>query len=218
MAKTTQDEERFLKNRDDLIVCEKQDKHHCGRHALRALTQRLDVFNDEYLSSVAEHLVAEEQLARNGEMVRITDYLHEGNGDYDIQVLKSALMRLFKTDLFQIQTPEFSTDPIQKLVTSNIQKAQAFLIEENYHYYCLRRFRLTQDYFVKLDSKYPVHHEFIHREKMLTFFYSLWERRANVYVAILYVSDDVGDQACEQNIEARLWPFPDSPADLEPLK
>ena len=161
---------------EDLIICETQESNFCGRHVLRAIAQRLDLFSDEYLMEVAENIAAQEQIFRHGERIRTTDYFYKYTGDYDIQILKAALMNIFKIDLLQIKTPETSTDYVQKLIISNIQHSQAFLIEKDYHYYCLRRFRLTKNYFFKIDSKSPMHHEPIHREQIMNFLHTLWEQ------------------------------------------
>ncbi|CAF4404974.1 unnamed protein product, partial [Adineta steineri] len=46
---------------ENIIICEQQEENYCGRHVLRAVCQRLDLFSDEYLKEVAEHKAATEQ-------------------------------------------------------------------------------------------------------------------------------------------------------------
>lgn len=139
----------MLKKPEDIIVCEEQEELYCGRHALRALSQRLDLFSDEYLKEVARNIAASEQICRDGEAIEMTEYYYEHTGEYDIQVLKAALMNVFKIDLVQIYELETNNFVVHNLILSNIQHIQAFIIQQDYHYYCLRRFRLTKDYFFK---------------------------------------------------------------------
>lgn len=205
------------KKPEQIIICEQQEGMYCGRHALRALTQRRDLFNDEYLKEVAQNIAAAEQISRRGDTVRLTDYYYENTGEYDIQVIKAALMNVFNIDLIQIHTLEPNNGSIQSLILANIHNCQGFLIQENYHYYCLRRFRMTKDYFFKIDSKYPTYHESIHCEHIFNFLHTLLEDGSNIYVVVQYISDHVDDQLSTDNIETRLWCLPDAPADLEPL-
>lgn len=207
----------LLQTSQNLIICEPQEEHFCGRHALRALVQRLDLFDDEYLINIAENLTAQEQIVLDGERVNATNYYYPTTGDYGIQILKAALMNVFQIDLFQIRQPELITDNIQRLILSNLQNAQGFLIQQDYHYYCLRRFRSNPDYFFKIDSKSPIHHETIQHEHLLNFFYILWEHGANIYMAIQNAINDINDELCESNIKTRLWPFSDAPVDVQPI-
>ncbi len=133
---------------------------------------------------VGVNITADEQIPVHGEGIRITDYYYERIGDYDFQILKTALMNVFKIELLQILTLQTAGDYVQNLIISNIQHSQAFLIQEDYHYYCLRRFRSTKDYFFKIDSKNPTRHVPIHREHILNFLRSVRNRHSNVYVAI----------------------------------
>ena len=41
---------------EDIILCDEQEERFCGQHALRALTQRCDLFSDEYLKGIAKNL------------------------------------------------------------------------------------------------------------------------------------------------------------------
>ncbi|CAF1119893.1 unnamed protein product [Rotaria sordida] len=54
-----------VKKPEDIIICEKQEEHYCGRHVLRVLSQRLDLFCDEYLIEVVQNITAAEQICRS---------------------------------------------------------------------------------------------------------------------------------------------------------
>jgi len=206
-----------VKKPEDIIVCENQEELYCGRHALRPLSQRLDLFSDDYLIEVAQNVAAAEQICRHGEPIRLAEYYYQNTGEYDIQVLKAAVMNIFNIDLIQIHTLEADTSSVQGLILCNIENVQVLLIQQDYHYYCLRRFRLTKDYFFIIDSQHPFHHEPIHRQNILNFLGTLLEGGASIYVAIQYISDRPEDQASIDNIETRLWALPDAPADGERL-
>ncbi|CAF1406834.1 unnamed protein product [Adineta steineri] len=199
-----------------IIICEQQENY-CGRHVLRAVSQRLDLFTDQYLKEVTEHIAATEQILRHGTAVNVTDYYYENTRDYNIEILKVALRNVFNIEFIQIDTLETNTTSVQSLILSNIHKVQALIIQQNYHYYCLRRFRLTKDYFFKIDSKFPLNHEPIHREQILNFIRALLAKHSTIYVLAHYTSDDADDQLSIVNVETRLWPLPDVPADLECL-
>ncbi|CAF4826369.1 unnamed protein product, partial [Rotaria socialis] len=94
---------------------------------------------------------------------------------------------------------------------------QAFLVQEGYHYYCIRRFRLTKDYFFKIDSKYPMCHQPIHHQDILPFIGTLLDCGCNIYVTIQHVNDQFNEDLSIEHIATRLWALPDSPADLEVL-
>ncbi|CAF1689846.1 unnamed protein product, partial [Adineta ricciae] len=115
------------KKPEDIIVCERQEALFCGRHALRALAQRLDLFDDGYLMEVARNLVAEENIVRHEQTVRSNDYYYEDRGEYDIQILKAALMNTFNIDLLQLHTLEPNVSSPQNVILSHMQKVQALL-------------------------------------------------------------------------------------------
>ena len=200
-----------------MIICERQEALFCGRHALRALVQRMDLFDDVHLQEVAQKLVAAENIARNGQTVRSSDYYYQDTGEYDIQILKAALMNTLNIDLLQIHTMEPSVSSSQSLILSNMQNVQALLIQQEYHYYCVRRFRLTPSYFFKIDSQHPEYHQRIHSENMLDYLKRLLEHRCNVYVAVQHQSDRFQRELSHDDIQTRLWAFPDAAADCEPL-
>ncbi|CAF1159207.1 unnamed protein product [Rotaria sordida] len=116
-----------VKKPEDIIICEKQEEHYCGRHVLRVLSQRLDLFCDEYLIEVVQNITAAEQICRYGEAIEIRDYYYESTGGYDIQILKAALMNTFNIDLIQIHTLEANTSSVQSLILSNIENVQDLL-------------------------------------------------------------------------------------------
>ncbi|CAF2003563.1 unnamed protein product [Rotaria magnacalcarata] len=180
----------FEKKPEDVIVCEDQMEHFCGRHVLRALSQNRQIFSDKYLIET---------------------------GDYDIQILIAALLNVFDIDLIKIDKLEKNNCPIRNLILSHTQNIQAFLIQQNYHYYCLRQFRLTKDYFFKIDSKQPTYHQPIHQHNILKFIGMLLQYKSHVYVTIQHIEDDVNHGLSTENIAAKLWALPDAPADLEIL-
>ncbi|CAF1477420.1 unnamed protein product [Adineta ricciae] len=205
------------KKPEDIIVCERQEALFCGRHALRALAQRLDLFDDGYLMEVARNLVAEENIVRHEQTVRSNDYYYEDRGQYDIQILKAALMNTFNIDLLQLHTLEPNVSSPHNVILSHMQNVQALLIQQDYHYYCLRRFRLTPSYFFKIDSQQPEYHQRIHSVNMTDYLKRLIEYRCNVYVVVQDCSDGLEYELSEDNIRARLWAFPDAAADCECL-
>ncbi|CAF3960537.1 unnamed protein product, partial [Adineta steineri] len=185
----------------NIIICEQQEEYYCGRHVLE----------------VAEHIAATEQILQHEIAVNVTDYYYENTGDYNIEILKVALRNVFNIEFIQIDVLERNTTSVQSLILSNIHNVQALIIQQNNHYYCLCRFRLTEDYFFKIDSKFSLYHEPIHRENILNFLRALLANHSNIYVLVHYTSDHADDQLSIDNIETRLWPLPDSPADLECL-
>ena len=181
-----------IKKPEEIIICEKQEKLYCGRHALRALCQRLDLFSDGYLAEVARNLAALEQISRQGQTIQLKDY-------YDANTL------------------EPNPSSMQNVIVLNIQSVQALLIQQDYHYHYLRRFRSTLNYFFQIDSQNPTYHQRIHSHNILNHLSILLENRANVYVAIKCSGDSIEQQLCARDIDARLWPFPNATADTEQL-
>jgi hypothetical protein len=181
------------------------------------LTQRHDLFDDAYLIEIAQNLVAEENIVRHGQTVRSNDYYYADREEYDIQILKAALMNTFSIDLLQIHTLEPNVSSPQSVILSNMQNVQALLIQQDYHYYCLRRFWLTLSYFFKLDSQHPEHHQRIHSGNMTDYLKRPLDDRHNVYVAVQHCSDGLEQELSQDNVRARLWTFPDAAADCERL-
>ncbi|CAF5000416.1 unnamed protein product [Rotaria sp. Silwood1] len=200
---------------EHVIICEEQEEHFCGRHALRALSQRLDLFSDEYLFDIAENIAATEQICRSGQPVQLTDYYYKYTGDYDIQVLQLALQNTLNVHLLRIDKLEHTGCPIRNLILSNIEHIQAFLIQQDYHYYCLRSFRSTKDYFFKIDSKYSMYHEPIRRGRLFEYLAELLNSNSAIFVIIEHTAQNLNEQITINNIQKALWPLPDAPADFE---
>ncbi|CAF4534288.1 unnamed protein product [Rotaria socialis] len=55
----------FLKMPEDIIICEYQEQNYCGRHALRALSQNLELFSDDYLINIAQNIAQPKRLTVN---------------------------------------------------------------------------------------------------------------------------------------------------------
>lgn len=206
-----------LKKPEDIIVCEKQESLYCGRHVLRAVSQRLDLFTDTYLKEIAQNLAGFEQIYSHEESVRITDYYYEHTGEYNIDVLKAALLNIFNIDLVQIDRLEGHISSLHTLIVSNITNIQALIIQQDYHYYCLRRFRLTKDYFFVIDSKNSTFHQSIHCDNILNYFATILLSSGNIFVLMKRISDTDQNEICEHDIATVLWPLPETPADLEVL-
>ncbi|CAF1689545.1 unnamed protein product, partial [Adineta ricciae] len=180
-------------------------------------SQRLDLFTDEYLKEVAVNLATLEHIYSHGESLCPKNYYFENTGEYNIDVLKASLLNIFNIDLIQINKLQQNTSPLHSLILSNIQFVQAFIIQQDYHYYCLRRFRLTHSYFLKIDSKSITYHERIEHDKILNYLDSLLQLGANIYITIEHIAQDEQYEISLINIEKTLWPFPEAPADLEHL-
>ncbi|CAF1686119.1 unnamed protein product [Rotaria magnacalcarata] len=119
-----------LKTPESIIICENQEENFCGRHALRALSQNLHLFTDDYLINNAQNIAATDR-------ARAKDLILGGC---------VALRDTFNIELIQILKLENNSCPMRTLILSNTQYIQAFLIQQRYHYYCIRQFRLTKDY------------------------------------------------------------------------
>ncbi|CAF3732151.1 unnamed protein product [Rotaria socialis] len=122
---------------------------------------------------------------------------------------------MLNVDFIQIYKIENNDCPTRSIILSSTQNIQAFLVQDEYHYYCIRQFRLTEDYFFKIDYKYPMYREPIHHQDILAFIGTLLECRCNVYITIQHVNDHFDEDLSIQNIATKLWALPDSPADLE---
>jgi hypothetical protein len=103
------------------------------------------------------------------------------------------------------------------LILSNIRNIQALIIQQDYHYHCLRRFRLTKDYFFVIDSKNPMCHQSIHCDNILNYFSTILLSRRNIFVLMKRISNTDQNEICEHDMTTVLWPLPEAPADLELL-
>ncbi|CAF3435365.1 unnamed protein product, partial [Rotaria socialis] len=131
----------------DMIICEPQEGLFCGRHALRALVQNREKFDDTYLSSIAEELSTQEMLINNHISTNEASYSINNNGYYHIQVIQKALEQLYNIELVQINTIDEKSHSHRNLIICHINDVQALFIHHNDHYFCARRFDSMQDYF-----------------------------------------------------------------------
>lgn len=69
---------------------------------------------------MAQNLASFEQIYSHEESVRVTEYYHENTGEYNIDVLKAALLNVFNIELIQIHRFEGNISPLQTLILSNI--------------------------------------------------------------------------------------------------
>jgi hypothetical protein len=136
---------------EHLMICEVQESLFCGRHALRALVQRLDVFDDTYLMSLGEQLSSEELIVREDETTLPNIYFNVSIGYYQIQVLERALQQQFNVQLVKIDDVREKSDSILHIVIQHIFDIQALLIHKEDHYFCLRRFDNNVDCFFIID-------------------------------------------------------------------
>ncbi|CAF4506808.1 unnamed protein product [Rotaria sp. Silwood2] len=186
---------------DHVIICEEHEEHFCGRHALRALSQRLDLFTDKYLFDIAEDIAATDQIRRNKQPVQLTDYYYKNTGDYNIEVLQLALQNTLNVQFLRIDKLEDSSYPIRNLILSNVEHIQAFLIQQDYHYYCLRSFRSTKDYFFKIDFKHSMHHEPIRRERLFEYLTELIDSNCAIFIITEHTVQNINQQITIDNIQ-----------------
>jgi hypothetical protein len=140
---------------EDVIICEKQEGLFCGRHALRALIQNTDMFDDYLLRSLAEDLATQELIVREDAGSIYQMDFNINNGYYDIQVIHKALQQQFNIELIQLNGVNRISSSLYNQILDNIQQLQALLIHRDDHYFCLRRFNKTLDYFFIIDSLKP---------------------------------------------------------------
>lgn len=78
---------------EEFIVCEKQERIFCGRHALRAIAQNTVLFDDQFLQTLGRQLASEELLIRQDIHVEDNQYFNVYTGYYNIQVIQEALKK-----------------------------------------------------------------------------------------------------------------------------
>ncbi|CAF1295852.1 unnamed protein product [Rotaria sp. Silwood1] len=200
---------------EHVIICEEHEEHFCGRHALRALSQRLDLFTDKYLFDIAEDIAATDQIRQNGQPVQLTDYYYKDTDDYNIQVLQLALQNILNVQLLRIDKLEDSSYAIRNLILSNVEHIQAFRIQQDYHYYYLRSFRSSKDYFFTIDSKHSMYHEPIRCERLFEYLAELVDSNCAIFIIMQDTVQNINQQITIDNIQKVLWPLPDAPADFE---
>jgi len=169
---------------EDFIVCEKQQRLFCGRHALRALVQNPTIFDDSYLISIAQELATEELTLREDTNRILQFYFNPNTGYYDIQVIQTALKQDFNIELIPLTTFTQTSRLLHNLIIDNIYNVQALFIHHNDHYFCLRRFDSTLGYFFIIDSLKPNKHRIIQRNHILNYINYLEELNALIYVPV----------------------------------
>ncbi|CAF2149878.1 unnamed protein product [Rotaria magnacalcarata] len=191
-------------NNLDMIICEPQEGLFCGRHALRALVQNREKFDDTYLSSIAEELSTQEMLINNDISTNETSYSINNNGYYPsrflpfkapfqtvgifswdhIQAIQKALEQLYNIELVQINTIDEKSYSHRNLIICHINDVQALFIHHNDHYFCARRFDSMQDYFFVIDSLKPTKHKAIHRNCVNDYIKFLDDEGSSLYVPV----------------------------------
>ncbi|MBA7567840.1 hypothetical protein ES708_09558 [subsurface metagenome] len=113
-----------------MIVCERQDRLLCGRHALRALLQNLEIFDDAYLSSLAEQLTTKELIIMINQSSLKGIHSNNRDGYYHTDVIQRALQQQFNIDLMQINTLNEESYSHRNLIRSHIHGVQALFIHQ----------------------------------------------------------------------------------------
>ncbi|CAF5175146.1 unnamed protein product, partial [Rotaria magnacalcarata] len=127
-------------NPEDVIVCERQYRLFCGRHALRALLQNVEIFDDTYLISLATELATQELITREDLHTLRDVYFNKSNGYYNIQVIKNALQLQCNIELMQLDGRNVITNSENSFIRNHIFDVQALFIQQADHYFCARRF------------------------------------------------------------------------------
>ncbi|CAF5157643.1 unnamed protein product, partial [Rotaria magnacalcarata] len=126
-------------NPEDVIVCERQYRLFCGRHALRALLQNVEIFDDTYLISLATALATQELITREDLHTLRDVYFNKSNGYYNIQVIKNALQLQCNIELMQLDGRNVITNSENSFIRNHIFDVQALFIQQADHYFCARR-------------------------------------------------------------------------------
>lgn len=171
-------------NPEDVIICEKQERLFCGRHALRALLQNMEMFDDVYLTNLARELANQESLIHQDSFTFEQFYFHNIDGFYHIHVIEKALQHLCNIQLVQINKREEILDSWRNLIIDNIYNVQALFVHQRDHYFCLRRFDSTPDYFFIIDSLRPHRHHTIERNAIKNYIKYLEEKHSSIYVPV----------------------------------
>jgi hypothetical protein len=166
------------------IICEKQEALFCGRHALRALVQNLDIFDDSYLMNLAEQISMEELLIKEDVSTCKEFYFNPTNGYYHIQVIERALKQLFNIQLINLKTGDQASNFFANLIMDNIRDIQALFIYKKEHYFCVRRFDSSLDYFFIIDSLSYKKHRIIQRSRIHDYIDYLHQCDALIYVPV----------------------------------
>ncbi|CAF4197391.1 unnamed protein product, partial [Adineta steineri] len=169
---------------EDAIVCEEQQLLFCGRHALRALVQNLDKFDDSSLISIGQELATQELLIHEQERINQDIYYSIEDGFYHIEVMQNALRQEFNIELIQLQALNRTAHFIYEVIINHIHDVQAFFIHKGNHYFCVRRFDNTVDYFFIIDSLSPNMHKTIPRNRILDYIEYLSKNDGLIYIPV----------------------------------
>ena len=87
---------------EDFIICEIHERLFCGPHALRALVQNRNVFDDFYLRNLGDELATAELLVCEDNIRTRHFYYNIVNGYYNIVIIQEALRRQYNIELIQL--------------------------------------------------------------------------------------------------------------------
>ena len=73
---------------------------------------------------------------------------------------------------------------IRDRIVNNIQHIQALFIYKNDHYFCVRQFDKTLDYFFIIDSLHPHGHNKIKKSRIHEYIEYLYDNNSSVYVPV----------------------------------
>ncbi|CAF3345272.1 unnamed protein product [Rotaria sp. Silwood2] len=169
---------------ENVIICERQRRLFCGGHALRALVQDRQIFDDTYLISLAEELATQELILRPRATTVRQYYFNYITGYYHIEVIQKALQQQYNIELLQLQEKDETTYLHRDLIRNHIHDVQALFVHQHDHYFCVRRFDSTPDYFFIIDSLTPGIHETIPRHRINDYFKYLYECDSSIYVPL----------------------------------
>jgi hypothetical protein len=123
---------------EDISVCKIQERLFCERHALRALVQNKDIFDDLYLMSEVEKLGTQELIIREDASTSQQFYFNINDSYYNIQVIQKALREQYNVELVQLNETDRTAHSLHNLITNHINDVQALFIHQEDHYFCLR--------------------------------------------------------------------------------
>ncbi|CAF1487611.1 unnamed protein product, partial [Adineta ricciae] len=169
---------------EHFIICEKQQRLFCGRHALRAIVQNTTFFDDEFLQSLGRQLASDELMIREDISAIDNEYFNVYSGYYNIQVVQEALRRQCNIELIQWNRVNKMSSSVYQQIMNNIEFAQGLFIHQTDHYFCLRRFDSTPHYFFIIDSLKSSHHQTIKQEQIREYINYLHQHNSSIYIPI----------------------------------
>ncbi|CAF4174563.1 unnamed protein product [Adineta steineri] len=107
---------------EHLIICEKQEQLFCGRHVLRALSQTLDLFDDDYLKEVAQNIAATEQINRHGEAIQLPNII--------MKTPENMIFNLLEHDSNIYVTVQYISDAIEDEITTDNLKTRLWALPD----------------------------------------------------------------------------------------